>query len=153
MTSVFRGRVAQSLDPKGRITIPRRFREVLEGFSSGSTLVVVPDSQCLQVYPLEAWERLVELKMRERSPLDPSARAFGRLFASRGRDTDIDAAGRILLTPAERQQAGLGRDVMLVGVAMECFEVWDRARFEEHERQEQHKLAELQQQFAAGSGS
>jgi MraZ protein len=153
MTSVFRGRVAQALDPKGRITIPRRFREVLDGFTSGSTVVVVPDSQCLQVYPLEAWERLVELKMRERSPFDPSARAFGRLFASKGRDIDIDGAGRILLSPAERQQAGLARDVMLIGVAMECFEVWDRARFEEHERQEQHRLAELQQQFAAGPGS
>ena len=145
--------MAQALDPKGRITIPRRFREVLEGFSSGSTVVVVPDTQCLQVYPLEAWERLVELRMRERSPFDPSARAFGRLFASKGRDTEIDGAGRILLTPSERQQGGLTRDVMVIGVAMECFEVWDRARFEEHERQEQHRLAELQQQFAAGPGS
>jgi len=153
MTLVFRGRSPQALDPKGRITVPRRFREVLAGFNSGSTVVVVADAQCLQVYPLEAWERLVELKMREKSPFDPSARAFGRLFASRGRDTDMDGAGRILLKPAERQQAGLVRDVVLIGGAMECFEVWDRARFEEHERQEQHKVPELQQQFAAGPGS
>ena len=153
MTSVFRGRVAQALDPKGRFTIPRRFREVLDGFSSGSTVVVVPDTKCLHVYPLEAWERLVEMKMRERSPFDPSAREFGRLFASKGRDTDIDGTGRILLTPSERSHAGLGREVMLIGVAMECFEVWDPARFEEHERQQEHKLPELQQQFAAGPGS
>jgi MraZ protein len=153
MTLVFRGRSSQALDPKGRMTVPRRFRDVLAGFNSGPTVVVVPDAQCLQVYPLEAWERLVEMKMREKSPFDPNARAFGRWFASRGRDVDMDGAGRILLTPAERQQAGLMRDVMLIGGAMECFEVWDRTRFEEHERQEEHKIPELMAQFSAGHGS
>jgi MraZ protein len=153
MTLVFRGRVAQAMDPKGRITVPRRFRDVLSGFSSGSEAVVVADVQCLQVYPREAWERLVEQQMRQKSPFDANAREFGRLFASRGRDVEVDGAGRILLTPGERQQAGLNRDVMLIGGAMECFEVWDRARFEEHERQQQHRVPELQQQFAAGHGS
>jgi MraZ protein len=153
MALVFRGRSQQALDPKGRLTVPRRFRDVLTGFNSGSTVVVVSDSQCLQVYPLEAWERLVEAKMREKSPFDQGARSFGRLFSSLGRDTDIDAAGRIQLQPAERQQAGLSRDVILIGPTMEYFEVWDRARFEDYERQEQHKVPELMQQFSAGNGS
>src|SRR5205823_195619 len=110
------------LDPKGRITVPRRFREVLAGFNSGSTVVVVADAQCLQVYPLEAWERLVELKMREKSPFDPSARAFGRLFASRGRDTDMDGAGWILDGTvgmgghAEAMLSGTGDDIRLLGL-------------------------------------
>ena len=153
MTLVFRGRVPQALDPKGRITVPRRFRDVLAGFNSGSTVVIVSDPQCLQVYPLEAWERLVEIEMRKRSPFDQNARAFGRLFSSLGRDTEMDGAGRILLQPGERQQAGLARDVILIGPTMEYFEVWDRARFEEYERQEQHKVPDLQQQFSAGHGS
>jgi MraZ protein len=153
MAAVFRGRVSQALDSKGRITVPRRFRDVLAEFSSGSRVVVVPDALCLLVYPLEAWERSVEAEMRRRSPFDPSARDFGRLFASRGRDIDIDGAGRIQLTPSERQHAGLTRDVMLVGPAMESFEVWDRARFDERERQEQHRVPELMEKFAARQGS
>jgi MraZ protein len=155
MTLVFRGRVPQALDPKGRITVPRRFRDVLAGFSSGSTVVVVslPGEEFLSVYPLEAWERWVETKAREMSPFDASAREFGRRIASRGRDTEMDAAGRILLQPAERQQAGLGRDVILIGGAMECFEVWDRARFEAHEHQGQHTVPDLMQRFSAGHGS
>ena len=153
MASVFRGRSSQALDSKGRLTVPRRFRAVLDEFSSGPTVVVVPESQCLLIYPLEAWERLVEAEMRTRSPFDPSAREFGRWFASRGRDVDMDGAGRILLTPAERQHAGLTRDVLLVGPAMESFEVWDRARFEERERQEEHKVPELMAKFSAGHGS
>jgi MraZ protein len=153
MTLVFRGRSSQALDSKGRMTVPRRFRDVLAGFSSGPTVVVVAAAQCLQVYPLEAWERFVEMEMRKKSPFDTSARDFGRWFASRGRDVDMDGAGRILLTPAERQQAGLTRDVVLIGPAMESFEVWDRARFEEHERQEEHKIPELMAKFSAGHGS
>jgi MraZ protein len=151
--TVFRGRVQQALDPKGRITVPRRFRDVLEGFASGSTVVVVSDAQCLQIYPLDAWERFVESEMRKKSPFDQNARSFGLLFSSRGRDTEMDGAGRILLQPAERQQAGLTRDVILIGPTMEYFEVWDRARFEDYERQEQHKIPDLQQQFSAGHGS
>ena len=153
MAQVFRGRVAQALDSKGRITVPRRFREVLNEFSSGTTVVVVPDAQCLHVYPLEAWERFVESEMRKKSPFDPSAREFGRWFASRGRDVEIDNAGRILLTPAERQHAGLTREVILIGPAMESFEVWDRARFEANERQEEHRVPELMAKFSAGHGS
>jgi len=153
MTLVFRGRVPQALDPKGRITVPRRFRDVLAEFNSGSAVVVVSDVQSLKVYPAEAWDRLVSMEMRKKSPFDQSARAFGLLFNSLGRDTDVDGAGRILLQPAERQKAGLTRDVVIVGGDMECFEVWDRARFEEYERQEQHRLPELMQQFAAGQGS
>ena len=153
MTLVFRGRVPQALDPKGRITVPRRFRDVLAEFNSGSAVVVVSDVQSLKVYPAEAWERLVDMKMRERSPFDQSARAFGVLFFTDAPTTEMDGAGRILLQPAERQKAGLTRDVLLIAGAMECFEVWDRARFEEYERQEQHKLPDLMRQFAAGQGS
>ena len=120
---------------------------------NGPTVVVVPDAQCLHVYPLEAWERFVESEMRKKSPFDPGAREFGRWFASRGRDVEIDNAGRLLLTPAERQHAGLTRDVMLIGPAMESFEVWDRARFEAHERQEEHRVPELMAKFSAGHGS
>jgi MraZ protein len=150
---VFRGRWAQALDPKGRITVPRRFRDVLSKFSSGPSVVVVTDQQCLHVYPLEAWERFVESEMRKKSPFDESTREFGRWFASRGRDVDMDSAGRILLTPAERQRAGLTRDVMLIGPALESFEVWDRARFEEQERQGEHRVPELMAKFSAGQGS
>jgi MraZ protein len=151
--TVFRGRVQQALDPKGRITVPRRFRDVLAGFGSGSTVVVVSDVQCLQVFPLEAWERFLENEMKRKSPFDQDARALGLLFGSRGRDTEIDGAGRILLQPAERQQAGLTRDVLLIGPTMEYFEVWDRARFDDYERQEQHRIPQLQQQHSAGHGS
>src|SRR5215831_11509633 len=118
MTLVFRGRYPHALDPKGRISVPRRFRDVLAGFDGGHSLIVVPDAQCLQVYPLEVWERM-EAKVRAKSPLDPRVREFGRLFMSRARDVELDGAGRVLLPPDTRQQAGLVREVMLVGLGME----------------------------------
>jgi MraZ protein len=151
MALVFRGRFPHALDPKGRISVPRRFRDVLAGFEGGENLVVAPDAQCLLVYPLEVWERM-EAKLRGKSSLDPRVREFGRLFFSRGRDIEMDGAGRILLPPDTRQQAGLVRDVMLVGIGTETFEVWDRTRFEEYDRQEQPKLSQLMEMFSTELG-
>ena len=152
MTLVFRGRFPHALDPKGRISVPRRFRDVLAGFEGGHNLIVAPDAQCLQVYPLEVWERM-EAKFRGKSSLDPRVRDFGRLFFSRGRDVEMDGAGRILLPPESRQQAGLSREVMLVGLSTESFEVWDRTRFEEYDRQEQPRLSQLMELFSTELGS
>jgi MraZ protein len=61
---------------------------------------------------------------------------------------EIDSAGRVLLPPDSRQQAGLDRDVTLVGGGLALFEVWDRRRFEDYERAVQHKLPELFGQMA-----
>ena len=152
MALVFRGRYPHALDPKGRFSVPRRFRDVLAGFSDGGgNLIVVPDQQCLQVYPLEVWERM-EAKVRAKSPLDPRVRDFGRLFMSRARDVELDGAGRVLLPPDTRQQAGLARDVMLVGPGTDFFEIWDRTRFEEYDRQEQIKLPSLLETFSTEFG-
>jgi len=151
MALVFRGRFPHALDPKGRISVPRRFRDVLADFEGGQNLIVVPDAQCLQVYPLEVWERM-EAKFRAKSSLDPRVREFGRLYMSRARDVEMDGAGRILLPPDSRQQAGLSREVMLVGLSTENFEIWDRARFEDYDRQEQSKVPSLMEMFAAELG-
>jgi MraZ protein len=97
------------------------------------TLIVVPNDNALEVHPLEEWQRL-ENRINEQSQFDPEVRKLGRLYISRAKDVDIDGAGRILVPPDSRQQAGLGKDVTLVGPGRRFFEIWDRPRFEEYER-------------------
>lgn len=128
---MFRGRYQHSIDPKGRLSVPAKFRDVLAQYEG--TLIVVPNDNALEVHPLEEWQRL-ENRINEQSQFDPEVRKLGRLYISRAKDVDIDGAGRILVPPDSRQQAGLGKDVTLVGPGRRFFEIWDRPRFEEYER-------------------
>ncbi len=130
--AMFRGRYQHTVDPKGRLSVPARFRDVLAQYEGA--LIVVPNEHALEVHPLEEWERL-ENRINEKSAFDPEVRKLGRLYVSRAKEIVLDAAGRVLLPPDSRQQGGLNnKAVTLVGPGRRFFEVWDRARFEEYER-------------------
>lgn len=128
---MFRGRYQHTIDPKGRLSVPAKFRDVLAQFDG--SLIVVPNENALEVHPVGEWERL-EARINQQSAFDPEVRKLGRLYISRAKEVELDGAGRILLPPDSRQQAGLARDVTLVGPGRLYFEVWDRARFDEYER-------------------
>jgi len=135
---MFRGRYLHTIDPKGRLSIPAKFRDALkDGYDD--RLVVVPNESCLEVHPLEEWQR-IEQKLGEKSLFDPDVRKLGRLYIPRAKDTALDRAGRILIPPDVREQAGLAKEVTLVGGGRRHFEVWDRTRFEEFERINQDEL-------------
>jgi MraZ protein len=128
---MFRGRYQHTIDPKGRLSVPAKFRDVLAQYDGN--LVVVPNEHSLEVHPLEEWQRLEE-KLSSQSQFARELRELGRLYISRAKDVALDAAGRILLPPDTRKQAGLDKDVTLVGGGRRMFEVWDRQRFDEYER-------------------
>src|SRR2546430_7409176 len=128
---MFIGRYQHTIDPKGRVSIPARYRNALAQYEGN--LIVVPQDQCLNVYPFAAWERVVGA-LNEQSQFDERLRRVGRLWISRAREVELDGAGRILLPPDSRQQAGLAEDVTLVGLGREVFGSWDRERVEGDER-------------------
>lgn len=143
MGDMFRGRFEHSIDGKGRLSVPAKFREVLQQkFDGDKNLVVVPNERCLEVHPVARWEE-IEAQVRTGSMFDEGLRELSRLYMSRARELEIDSAGRVLLPPDSRQQAGLDRDVTLVGGGLMLFEVWDRRRFEDYERTVLHKLPDL----------
>jgi len=143
---MFRGRYQHTVDPKGRLSVPAKFRDVLAQYDG--SLVVVPNEHCLEVHPLEEWQK-IEARLRDRSIFDPDVREFSRLYVSRAKDVTLDGAGRILLPPDSRQQAGLQKEVTLVGGGLMRFEVWDRARFEEYERTGTENLKALLPKISA----
>lgn len=129
---MFIGRYRHTIDPKGRLSVPARYRDELAKYDGGG-LVVVPNEASLEVHPYEAWERLVAA-INEQSRFDAEVRRLGRLYISRAKEAELDGAGRVLLPLDSRQQAGLAKDVTIVGVGRDYFEVWDRTRFDEYER-------------------
>src|SRR2546428_11165560 len=103
---MFIGRYQHTIDPKGRVSIPARYRSTLAQYEGN--LIVVPQEQCLDVYPFTAWERVVGA-LNDQSQVDERLRRVGRLWISRAEEGELDRAGRTLLPPDRPQQAGLAQ--------------------------------------------
>ncbi|MGH7377938.1 MAG: division/cell wall cluster transcriptional repressor MraZ [Candidatus Methylomirabilales bacterium] len=125
---MFRGRYEHSIDDKGRLSIPSRFREALARRRQ-KVLILTHFDSCVAAYPLDEWRQLEE-RIRKQSTLQKDIRAFLRLFYSGATETAVDGQGRILIPPPLREKAGLAREVMIVGV-LNKIEIWSKARWEE----------------------
>src|SRR3972149_439178 len=121
----FIGRFPHTIDEKGRLSIPSRFRTALKQ----RILVLTDFDTCVTAYPLDVWARLEE-KIQNQSNFEKDVRAFLRLFYSGAGETPVDGQGRILIPPQHREKAGLRRDVVIVG-ALNRIEIWDRERWEQ----------------------
>lgn len=124
---MFRGVTQLSLDTKGRLAIPARYRDELESSCSGHLIVTVDPSKCLLIYPQPAWEP-IEQKLNNLASFNPTTRSLQRLLVGNAYDTNMDNASRILISSPLRQFAGLSKDVVLVGQGTK-FELWDETQW------------------------
>lgn len=123
---MFRGANKVTLDAKGRLAMPTRYRERIVERSNGRLIATVDRAdRCLLIYPLPEWEE-IELKLRRLPTLNPVARRLQRLMIGHATDLELDNSGRILLPPSLREYAGLSRTAMLIGQGNR-FELWDEA--------------------------
>jgi MraZ protein len=128
---MFRGANKVTLDSKGRLAMPTRYRERIVERSNGRLIATVDRAdRCLLIYPLPEWEE-IELKLRRLPTLNPVARRLQRLMIGHATDLDLDANGRILIPPSLREYAQLNRTAMLIGQGNR-FELWDEAQWNEN---------------------
>jgi MraZ protein len=131
---VFRGHYRHTIDPKGRVSIPARFRDVLAADGGGDQLVIVPSgTKGLDVYPLKSWEEL-EARVAALPSLDPDARLYRYQYLSLGQDVVLDPQGRIQVSSDYRERAGLVKEVLIVGMGT-MFEIWDAERWAHFSRE------------------
>jgi MraZ protein len=127
---VFRGGPVLTLDGKGRLTVPARYRDVLVANEKGQMVVAKNPDGCLSLYPLSVWEAFEQQVLELPTECD----AWRRFLIGSATEVEIDGASRVLLPPELRKWAGLERDVKFMGVGRN-FELWDMARYAEHESQ------------------
>ncbi|MHB1652114.1 MAG: division/cell wall cluster transcriptional repressor MraZ [Desulfitobacteriaceae bacterium] len=126
---MFMGEYLHTIDGKGRLIMPVKFREALgEHFIATKGL-----DHCLFVYPAEEWSTL-EQKLRALPFTQPDVRAFVRFFFSGATECEVDKQGRILLPANLREYAQLSKDVVLVGVSARV-EIWSQELWAEYSRQ------------------
>ncbi len=122
------GTHSYQLDPKGRVSLPARFREV---FAEGAVLTLGQDG-CLFCFPRAEWERRSD-EVRELPLSDTEARAYARMFFGKAEQIELDSQGRLLIPQRLRQEAGIRKEAVVLGV-FDRMEIWDR---EAHDRYEQ----------------
>ena len=126
---MFRGANKLTLDVKGRLVMPTRYRERLQERCGGNLVVTVDRDQCLLIYPLPDWED-IERKLMKLPSLNVQARRLQRLMVGHATEVELDGHGRMLLPPNLREYGLLTRDAMLIGQGLR-FELWDEARWNE----------------------
>ena len=112
---MFRGINTATLDDKGRMALPTRYRETLNIACGGQVVVTIDMREsCLLLYPLPEWE-IVQRKLEGLSNINNQARTLQRLLIGHATDLELDANGRILLPAMLRDYATLAKKLVIVG--------------------------------------
>lgn len=126
----FKGGPVLTLDGKGRVTVPARYRDLLVSTVGGQMMVSKSHVRCLSLFPRPVWDQF-ETRLHA---LPAAADGLRRLYIGSATEVTIDSGSRVLLPPELRAWAGLEREVVFMGMGNR-FELWDKARYDAHEAQ------------------
>jgi MraZ protein len=120
---VYRGANLLTVDVKGRVAMPARYRQSLLDASGGQMVITASFERCLLLYPLPTWLE-IERKLMALSDVHAQSARLKRLLVGHATEVEMDKQGRLLLPPVLRDFAQLSREAMLVG-RINGFELWD----------------------------
>lgn len=128
---MFQGASSLALDTKGRLSVPTRYRDVLSATAASQLTITRHPHGCLMIFPRPEWETF-----RQRiSSMPMSAQWTKRLFLGSAMDVDMDATGRILVSPELRAATGITKDTVLLGMGTH-FELWDAGTYAAEEAEQ-----------------
>lgn len=128
---MFQGASFVALDTKGRLSVPTRYRDVLSITSASQLTMTKHPHGCIMIFPRSEWE-----KFRERiASLPMQAQWWKRIFLGNAMDVDMDATGRVLVSPELRSAAGISKDTVLLGMGNH-FELWDAPTYAAQEAEQ-----------------
>jgi len=138
---MFRGSFEHTVDAKGRVSVPSKFRDIIADRYDGRLVLAMDYDLCLTVYPLEEWEKLEE-KIKALPVMKQEVKDFMRFFFSSATECELDKQGRILIPPVHRDRAGITKNVVLVGI-MNKIEIWDAKAWVTRNSQNGEKIGEV----------
>ena len=121
------GEYEHTIDEKNRLTLPAKFRQA---FDEGLVLTRGIE-RCLSAYPSSNWAHTIESRLRELDPLSREGRLMHRYFFSGASEAELDKQGRVMVPGPLGEYAGLGKEVVVVGIH-DHLEIWDRASWRAH---------------------
>jgi len=153
VTTLFRGRFFHTIDDKGRVAIPSRFRDLLlsaketSASKDNTTLVITNTEHCLAAYPLDEWQ-ILEQRIATLPQFDPKVAAFRRIFIGCAQECTIDSTGRILIPSDLRNDAGIEKEITFVG-QLQKFEIWSTSRWNQMFQQGSDQFTQIATELAS----
>ena len=123
----FRGTFDYTLDAKNRLALPPKFRAAL----ADGVVLAKGVEPCVAIWTSDAYEQQNADALRNSNPLHARARDTSRFFSANSHETELDAAGRVMVPSFLIDHAGLSREVVVIG-AGHCLEIWDRAAWAQY---------------------
>lgn len=142
---MFIGEYTHAIDPKGRISLPAKFRSQLKE----GVVVTRGFDRCLTVYPASAWKDRAE-KLADLPDNQEKNRAFARLQLAGAWDAEIDAQGRIMLPEQLRRYANLAKQAVVTGL-YNRFEIWDEAAWQTYRAETEEKSNDIAESITYSS--
>jgi MraZ protein len=139
---MFLGEYQHTLDAKGRVSLPSKFR----GQMTGKLVVAKGFDRCLYVYPADQYTAFVA-GLLSREDFDPRVRQLRRFFTAGAVEAELDSAGRISLPTTLREHAGLTKDVAITGNGTRI-EIWDAATWSAYEGEAEINAEDLARELA-----
>ncbi len=140
---MFSGRFDHSIDDKGRVSIPARFREALQREGHDRLFItnfIHNAERCLALYPPAEWEALVA-RIKSKPTFDPNVQAFETFFVGGAFEVQVDRQGRILIPAKLRDFGHLGRDVTF-SARHDHFQLWDKERLDKVLRATEQQISD-----------
>lgn len=147
---MFLGKYTTNLDPKGRVVMPAKFREVLRG-TEVNRLYLSFNGRHLSAYPPQVWEELhtnLYHRLSTSPSLDGHLGDYRRYINSLASPCNIDKQGRILIPSELRDKAGITKEVIITG-NQKMVDIWSKEGWERFEQEMQGKLAEMSKDLTA----
>ena len=140
---MFLGDYQHTLDAKGRVSLPAKFRAEM----TGKLVIAKGFEDCLYVYSADEYNRFVE-ELLATEDFDPRMRRIRRFFTSGAVEAELDSAGRISLPPVLREYAGLKKDVAVTGNGNRI-ELWDAGAWTAYNGEDEGSIEDLAKELAA----
>jgi len=139
---MFLGDYQHTLDAKGRVSLPAKFRAAV----TGKVVIAKGLDSCLYVYPADVYRAFVE-DLTQRADFDPRVRKVRRFFTTGAVEQDLDSAGRIALPLNLREYAGLSKDVAVTGNGNRM-EIWSAESWNEYTGEADENIGDLTKELA-----
>ena len=128
---MFLGSFNYSIDSKGRISIPAKLRKFVDPKANDSFVMTRGTSKCIDIYPMNLWEDLVQDKLKNLNNFDPNQAMFLRMFLQQAAEDKLDTLSRLLIPKNLIDYAEIEKDVLILG-AIKRIEIWNPKIYEEY---------------------
>lgn len=142
---MFIGSFKYSIDSKGRISIPAKLRKFVDPKSNDAFVMTRGTSKCIDIYPMNLWEELVQTKLNDLNSFEPKEAMFLRMFLQQAAEDKLDTQSRILIPRNLIEYAEIEKDVLILG-AIKKIEIWNPIEYEEYLKTSELSYEEIAKQ-------